>query len=99
LTLPVNPTMMVHAVPPALSPHHPESWPAALSSTQVAGLLAVNRQTIHAMIQRGELQAAHVGKLWRIAAEEVWPLIPAPIRAQWPDGRWSANGDSARLDG
>jgi excisionase family DNA binding protein len=55
-------------------------------------LLSVNRQAIHAMIERGELQAARVGKLWRIAAEEVWALIPPPIRAQWPDGPWRAAG-------
>jgi excisionase family DNA binding protein len=90
-----NRAMMRAAVPPSLSPHSPQDWPATLGTTQVAGLLGVNRRTVHAMIARGELDAVQVGKLWRIAAEEVWPLIPPPIRAQWPDGPWRAASAAA----
>jgi hypothetical protein len=50
------------------------------------------------MIDRRELQAARVGKLWRIAAEEVWPLIPPPIRAQWPHGPWRAADGAPGFD-
>lgn len=44
------------------------------SATQVAGLLLVDRQTVVAMIDRGELAGVKVGKQWRIAPEDVWPL-------------------------
>lgn len=76
-------------VPAPLSLHEPQHWPAVLGTTQVADLLAINRQTILAMIARGELPATRVGKLWRIAAEDVWPLVPPAIRARWPDGPWN----------
>ena len=41
------------------------------------------------MIALQELPASRVGKLWRIAAEDVWPLVPPGIRARWPDGPWN----------
>lgn len=76
------------AVPPALSLHEPQHWPPLLTASQVATLLMVERHTIPAMIARGELPATKIGKQWRIAPEDVWPLIPAGIRARWPEGPW-----------
>jgi excisionase family DNA binding protein len=73
-----------------LSLHAPEDWPALLSVTQVAELFAVNRQTVQAWIDRGELPATKIGRLWRIAAEDVWPMVPRTIRDTWPPGRWRA---------
>jgi excisionase family DNA binding protein len=75
-------------VPSPLSLHEPQHWPPVLSTSQVADLLQVNRQTILAMIARQELAASRVGKLWRIAAEDVWPLVPTSIRSRWPAGPW-----------
>jgi excisionase family DNA binding protein len=64
-----------------LSLHEPHTWPQLLSATQVAALLLVDRQTVVAMIERGELAGSKIGKQWRIAPEDVWPLIPAGVRA------------------
>jgi excisionase family DNA binding protein len=75
-------------VPPPLSLHEPQTWPLLLSATQVAGLLLVDRQTVAAMIDRGELEGSKIGKQWRIAPEDVWPLIPSGVRARWPPGPW-----------
>lgn len=75
-------------VPPPLSLHEPQTWPQLLSATQVAGLLLVDRQTVVAMIDRGELVGSKIGKQWRIAPEDIWPLIPAGVRARWPPGPW-----------
>lgn len=77
---------------PPLSLHAPEEWPPLLSVTQVAELFVVNRQTVQAWIDRGDLPAVKVGKLWRIAPEDVWPWVPRTIRASWPQGRWSTQG-------
>jgi len=65
-----------------------------LSTTQVADLLAVGVETIHAMLARGELDGVRVGRRWRIAADDVWPFIPTSIRSQWPAGPWNARSDS-----
>ncbi len=81
---------MMRVVPAPLSPHDPQDWPAILTTTQVARLLVVNDQTIRTMINRGELPASRVGKVWRIAAEDVWPFVPPGIRATWPAGPWSS---------
>jgi excisionase family DNA binding protein len=75
-------------VPPPLSLHEPQNWPPVLSATEVAHLLRVDRQTIVSMIGRGEIPGVKVGKQWRIAPEDVWPLIPAATRARWPPGPW-----------
>ncbi len=82
--------MMRPLVAAPLSIHHPQDWPALLSIRQVAGLLAVNYQTIHSMVLRGDLPGVRVAKLWRVAAEDVWPLVPASIRARWPPGPWES---------
>jgi len=71
-----------------LSLHAPEDWPEVLTTTQVAGLLAINRETVRQMIERHELPAARVGRLWRVAPEDVWPFVPPGIRARWPPGAW-----------
>jgi excisionase family DNA binding protein len=75
-------------VPPPLSLHKPQDWPVVLTVTQVADLLSINRETVLRMITRRELPAARVGKLWRIAPEDVWPFVPPGIRDRWPDGPW-----------
>ncbi len=75
-------------MPPELSIHKPQDWPAVLTSGQVAEILVLHRQTIQSMITRGELPAVKAGKLWRIAPEDVWPFVPPGIRARWPDGPW-----------
>ena len=72
-----------------LSLHRPDEWPEVLSVTQVAGLFSVGAAAIRAAIRRGELSAVAVGGQYRIAAESVWRLVPAEIRAQWPEGRWT----------
>ena len=80
----------------ALSIHHPDTWPELLGTAQVAELLAVTRQTVHAMIDRGELEAVRVGKLWRIPAEAVWPFAPPAVRNTWPPGPWTDATDPDR---
>lgn len=75
-------------MPPPLSVDEPQDWPVVLSVTQVADLLGVHRGTILKMIDRRELPATRVGKLWRIAPEDLWPLLPRRIRGRWPDGPW-----------
>ncbi len=75
-------------VPPRLSLYHPEDWPEVLSTAQVAALLQVNRQTVLSLLARGELKGTQIGKPWRIAAQDVWPFVPASMRAGWPDGPW-----------
>ena len=82
---------MMPPVAPSLSPHRPQDWPAILTTTQAARLLGVNDQTIRNLIEQGELPASRVGKLWRIAAEDVWPFVPPGIRATWPAGPWTTN--------
>ena len=72
----------------ALSIHDPQDWPVVLTTSQVADLLLVDRQTILAMIKRGDLPASRVGKPYRIAPEDVWPLVPPGIRDRWPAGPW-----------
>lgn len=72
-----------------LSLHRPDEWPEVLSVTQVADLFAVGPAAVRAGIRRGELSAVALGGQYRIAAESVWRLVPAEIRAQWPDGRWT----------
>jgi excisionase family DNA binding protein len=79
---------IIAPVPAALSVYSPQDWPAMLSTAQVAELLSVGRETIHAMLARGELRGVRVGRRWRIAADDVWPYIPPSIRAQWPEGPW-----------
>jgi excisionase family DNA binding protein len=76
-------------VPSPLSLHAPENWPEVLSTTQVAELLAIDRQTVLRMIDRDELPASRVGKVWRIAPEDIWPFVLPGIRARWPDGPWT----------
>jgi excisionase family DNA binding protein len=78
-------------VPAALSLYKPEEWPALLNTAQVADLLSVGRETVHAMLARGELSGTRVGRRWRIAPDDVWPFVPASIRAQWPPGPWREN--------
>ncbi|MEA2309310.1 MAG: Helix-turn-helix domain [Thermoleophilaceae bacterium] len=75
-------------MPPELSLYKPQDWPALLSTAQVADLLSVGRETIHAMLARGEINGVRVGRRWRIAADDVWPFVPASIRSQWPEGPW-----------
>jgi excisionase family DNA binding protein len=75
-------------VPPPPRVRAPQDWPSVLSVTQVADLLGVHRETVLKMIDRRELPAVRVGKLWRIAPEDVWPFVPPGIRARWPDGPW-----------
>jgi excisionase family DNA binding protein len=72
--------------------HEPDTWPQLLSATEVAGLLLIDRQTVVSMIDRGELAGVKVGKQWRIAPEDVWPLIPPGVRARWPRGPWRGDG-------
>lgn len=72
----------------ALSLHRPDEWPEVLSVAQVAELLSVGRQAVVAGIERGDLSGVAIGGQYRIAAESVWPLVPAAIRAKWPEGRW-----------
>ena len=76
-------------MPKRLSLRAPQDWPEVLTTTQVAQLLAVERQTVIRMIDRGELRAARVGRLWRIAPEDVWPLVPPGTRETWPEGPWT----------
>jgi excisionase family DNA binding protein len=73
-----------------LSIYHPEEWPDLLSTAQVAELLAISRETATGLVRRGELDATHVGRELRIAAQSVWRFVPESIRAQWPAGRWSS---------
>lgn len=72
-----------------LNIHEPQNWPTVLTSGEVAAILVLNRQTIQAMIARGELPAVKAGKLWRIAPEDVWPFVPPGIRTRWPAGPWN----------
>jgi excisionase family DNA binding protein len=76
----------------ALSLHRPDEWPEVLSVSQVANLLALGRGAVVAAIDRGELSAVAIGGQYRIAAESVWRLVPAEIRANWPEGRWRVEG-------
>jgi excisionase family DNA binding protein len=71
-----------------LSLHKPNEWPEVLSVAQVAQLLSIGRAAVIAAIERGELSAVAIGGQYRIAAESVWRLVPAEIRAGWPNGRW-----------
>jgi excisionase family DNA binding protein len=75
-----------------LSLHRPNEWPEVLSVSQVAQLLAIGRAAVIAAIERDELSAVAIGGQYRIAAESVWRLVPEEIRANWPDGRWRAQG-------
>ncbi len=79
---------MIRGVPTPLSLHEPDTWPQLLSASDAAGLLLVDRQTVVAMIARGELAGVKVGKQWRIAPEDLWPLIPPGVRGRWPPGPW-----------
>jgi excisionase family DNA binding protein len=83
---------MMRPVPAQLDAHNPEDWPAVLSTTQVARLLGVHRDTVLNWCNHGTLAATRPGSQWRIAAEDVWPLMPPGIRATWSPGRWSAIG-------
>jgi excisionase family DNA binding protein len=85
---------MIASVSRPLSLQAPQDWPALLSVTQVAELLLLNRQTVQAMIARGELPAVKTGKLWRIAPEDVWPFVPTGIRSRWPEGPWRDDASS-----
>lgn len=80
---------MMRAVPGPLDVHKPEDWPAVLSTTQVARLIGVHRDTILDWCDGGKLPASKPGTRWRIAAEDVWPLVPPGIRATWSPGPWS----------
>ena len=59
-----------------------------LSVTEVSNLLSIGRSAVVAAIERGELSGIAIGGQYRIAAESVWRLVPAEIRAGWPEGRW-----------
>ena len=83
---------MIRPVRDRLSVREPQHWPPLLTATQVADLLLVERHTIPSMIARGELPATKVGRQWRIAPDDVWPFIPASIRAGWPPGPWDTDG-------
>jgi len=85
---------MIRRVPAPLSIREPENWPELLSATKVASLLGLERHTVLDMIARGELPATKIGRQWRIAPDDVWPFIPASIRARWPPGPWR-NDDSS----
>lgn len=74
---------------PSLSLRAPQDWPEVLTTTQVAQLLGVRVPTVIRMIKRDELPASRVGHLWRIAPEDVWPLVPPGIRERWPEGPWT----------
>ena len=63
--------------------------------TQVSNLLSIGRSAVVAAIERGELSAIAIGGQYRIAAESVWRLVPAEIRARWPEGRWRQDGPTA----
>jgi excisionase family DNA binding protein len=79
---------MMRAVAAPLDIHRPEDWPAMLSTGQVARLLGVHRDTVLVWCDRGTLAAAKIGTRWRVAAEDIWPLIPPGIRATWSSGPW-----------
>jgi len=42
-----------------------------LDSDQAASLLGIHRKTLQKMARRGEIHAAHVGKLWRFRASDL----------------------------
>jgi len=71
-----------------LSLYRPEEWPEILSTGQVGQLLGLANSSVRGMIERGQLDAVLIGSHYRVAAESVWELVPAVIRASWPDGRW-----------
>jgi excisionase family DNA binding protein len=81
-------------VAPPLSLRKPQDWPSVLTTTQIRRAAVGQRQTVLRMIARRELPASRVGKLWRIAPEDVWPFVPPGIRARWPDGPWRENAPS-----
>lgn len=79
---------MMRAVPAPLDVHKPEDWPAVLSTGQVARLAGLHRDTVLDWCDRGILAATKPGTQWRIAAEDVWRLVPPGIRATWSPGPW-----------
>jgi excisionase family DNA binding protein len=73
----------------SLSLHRPEQWPEVLSVAQVASLLSISPSVVRRAITHKQLDGVLVGGQWRIAAPSVWPLVPASIRAHWPEGPWN----------
>jgi len=76
-----------------LSLYEPQEWPELLSPGDVAALFRLAQTTIARWCEQGTIEAVHVGRVWRIPREAVWPLVPPSIRAGWPEGPWKEHGE------
>lgn len=48
-----------------------KEWPEIMTPEQVAEYLQVVTRTVYRMIDRGDLLAAKIGRVWRIRKEDV----------------------------
>ena len=72
----------------ALSLYEPDGWPELMSPAQVAKLVNMTPGTVGRWCEEGTIEAIKIGRVWRIPAQGVWPLVPPSIRARWPEGPW-----------
>ncbi len=49
----------------------PKEWPEVMTPDQVAEFLQLNKNTVYRLIERGELKATKVGRVYRIRKEDV----------------------------
>jgi len=49
----------------------PKEWPDVMTPEQVAEYLQVVTRTIYRMIERGDLKATKIGRVYRIRKEDV----------------------------
>lgn len=52
-----------------------EAVPEAMSTTQAAALLRVNRDTVRRWIADGKLPAFRVGSRWRVRSEDIGRMV------------------------
>ncbi len=57
-----------------------DAWKRPLSTTQVAELLGVSRQTVHAWIVQGRIPAKRHGRNWKVPRELVDGILKGEFR-------------------
>ncbi|HYK36580.1 helix-turn-helix domain-containing protein [Alloacidobacterium sp.] len=62
-------------------PYNFSEFEPLLDSLEAARLLSIHPKTLKKMARRGEVRAAHIGKLWRFRASDLQEWLCSQYRA------------------
>lgn len=64
----------------------------ALTVQDISERLAVSERTVYNLVERGELQAFRVGRMWRVEEKDLESYIEEQKKAEKPAGRHLRRG-------